>query len=97
MPRIDYLLGKDNKINLKVEELLNAYPILKEKKNILYVPTFRKNKNTHIYDMINAVDKNKYNLIILLIIQQLLLKLVCQIKNCIFIYMIQMNIKKIED
>lgn len=64
MPRIDYLLGKDKKIDYKVEKLLNSYPILKEKKTILYVPTFRKDKNTHIYDMINAVDKDKYNLII---------------------------------
>lgn len=64
MPRIDYLLGKDKKIDQKVEKLKNVYPILKEKKTILYVPTFRKGKNTHIYDMIDAVDKEKYNLII---------------------------------
>lgn len=64
MPRIDYLLGKDNKINKKVEKLINNYPNLKEKKTILYVPTFRKDRSTHIYDLINAVNEEKYNLII---------------------------------
>ena len=64
MPRIDYLLGKDNKINEKVKKIINNYPILKEKKTILYVPTFRKEKSTHVYDLINAIDEKKYNLII---------------------------------
>lgn len=64
MPRIDYLLGKGQKIDTKVQELKNDYPILQKKKNILYVPTFRKGKDTHIYDMINSVDTEKYNLII---------------------------------
>lgn len=65
MPRIDYLLGKDHKIDEKVEKLLENYPILREKKVILYVPTFRKGQNnTHVYDVINAIDKEKYNLII---------------------------------
>lgn len=64
MPRIDYLLGKDDKINQKVEKLIFDYPILKEKKNILYVPTFRKGQSTKVYDVINAIDDKKYNLII---------------------------------
>lgn len=64
MPRVDYLLGKDNKINEKVEQLLKEYPKLKEKKNILYVPTFRKNEKTPVQNIIEAVDKEKYNLII---------------------------------
>ena len=64
MPRIDYLLGKDQKIDQKVEKLVEQYPILKEKKNIVYVPTFRKGKSTHIYNLVNAVDKTKYNLIV---------------------------------
>jgi len=62
MPRIDYLLG-DN-IDKKIQELIYEYPVLKEKKNILYVPTFRKGKNTHIYEVINEIDEAKYNLII---------------------------------
>ena len=40
MPRIDYLLGEE--INKKVEEIIKENPKLKEKKNILYVPKFRK-------------------------------------------------------
>lgn len=64
MPRIDYLLGKDGKIEQKVEKLYKDYPYLKEKKTILYVPTFRKGKSTHIYDVIHAINKEKYNLII---------------------------------
>jgi len=64
MPRIDYLLEKDHKINQKIEKLYQDYPNLKEKKTILYVPTFRKGKSTHIYDIIHMVDETKYNLII---------------------------------
>ncbi len=64
MPRVDYLLGKSGKIDKKVENLLKTYPNLQEKKTILYVPTFRKGQNTYIYDVIKAVDTEKYNLII---------------------------------
>lgn len=64
MPRIDYILGKENEINEKVKELLEENPKLKEKKNILYVPTFRKNEILDILKIINVVDKEKYNLII---------------------------------
>lgn len=64
MPRIDYLLGKDEKINKKIENLYKDYPNLKEKKTILYVPTFRQGKSVHIYDLINSVNIDEYNLII---------------------------------
>lgn len=64
MPRIDYLLGKDEKINKKIENLYKDYPNLKEKKTILYVPTFRQGKSVHIYDLINSVNTDEYNLII---------------------------------
>jgi len=64
MPRIDYLLNKDNKIGEKEEKLLKNYPILKEKETILYVPTFRKEKGAYVEDLINIVDTEKYNLII---------------------------------
>ena len=64
MPRIDYLLGKDDKINKKIENLYKDYPNLKEKKTILYVPTFRQGKSVHIYDLINSVNTDEYNLII---------------------------------
>ena len=64
MPRIDYLLGKDNEINNNVHKLLLEYPKLKSKKNILYVPTFRKGKKINISDLIQSVNEEKYNLII---------------------------------
>lgn len=64
MPRIDYLLGKDNKINQKVEKLQKQYPVVTQKKTILYVPTFRKGKTIPIEKMIEAFDKDTYELII---------------------------------
>ena len=64
MPRIDYLLGKNKTIDNRVEDLIREYPKLKEKQNILYVPTFRKGENICIDSLINAIDMNKYNLII---------------------------------
>lgn len=64
MPRVDYLLGKDNQINEQAEIVREKYPELKEKETILYVPTFRKGKSAHIYDVINSVNHEKYNLII---------------------------------
>lgn len=64
MPRIDYILGKNNKIQDKIEKLLKAYPMLGKKKNILYVPTFRRRETIDIGKLIEAVDKEKFNLII---------------------------------
>ena len=64
MPRIDYILGKNNSINEKIEKILQENPKLKLKKNILYVPTFRKNEKIDLSDLINKVDEEKYNLII---------------------------------
>ncbi len=64
MPRVDYILGKNNEINEKTKKLYENYPYLKNKKNILYVPTFRKDKTLNIKNLIEKIDKNKYNLII---------------------------------
>lgn len=64
MPRVDYLLGRVNKAKEKEKELIEKYPVLKEKKTILYVPTFRKNKEAKIEELIQAVDTEKYNLIL---------------------------------
>lgn len=65
MPRIDYLLGKDNQINQKVEELKKQYPEITQKKIILYVPTFRKGKIIPIEKMVKAFEKNSsYQLIV---------------------------------
>lgn len=64
MPRIDYLLGKNGTINKKVDEIYLQYPKLKEKKNVLYVPTFRKKQIIDLNQITNSFDENKYNLII---------------------------------
>ena len=64
MPRIDYILGKNNEIENKIKELKEEYPKLKNKKNILYVPTFRRNETIDVSKIIQAVNKEKYNLII---------------------------------
>ena len=64
MPRIDYILGKDNEINKKVEELKRDYPNFSGKKTILYVPTFRRGQTLDISQIENAINREKYNLII---------------------------------
>lgn len=61
MPRMDYILKNDNKIN---EKIFHKYPILKEKTNILYVPTFRNKEIIPIQDLVNKINTNKYNLIV---------------------------------
>ncbi len=67
LPRLDYILDSDLG-NDKLKEFYNQYPKYKNKnkKTILYVPTFRKNTDSteNIKKLINAVNKSKYNLII---------------------------------
>lgn len=73
LPRLDLL--KDKKyIKNKKEEIYNEYPGLKNKKNIVYAPTFRidnssvdrkKSKSTkYLKKLIDEIDFDKYNLII---------------------------------
>ena len=59
MPRVDEILGKD-----KNKEIIKKNPSLKNKKTILYIPTFRKNGTVNVSDIIKNVDTTKYNLII---------------------------------
>ena len=60
-PSIEFLKKKDNKITKKVKE---KYPALKNKINVLYSPTFRKEKNYNYEELINNTDFTKVNLII---------------------------------
>lgn len=64
LPRVDLLIDEEYK-NKKREELYKKIPELKNKKNILYCSTFRKeeNDNKHVYDLIDCIDFSKYNLI----------------------------------
>lgn len=66
LPRVDNITNK-NKINELKKKILNKYPKLKNKKNILYCPTFRKNEDNmkkYVQELIDKVDYSKYNLII---------------------------------
>ena len=66
LPRYDLL--KDNIVQEKYKnKIINKYPVLNNKKNILYCPTFRKKDNNTskaINDLISCVNTKKYNLII---------------------------------
>ena len=66
LPRLDLITDKKHNERVK-EKIYKNYPKLKNKKNILYVPTFRKDESNfekHINEFINKVDYKKYNLII---------------------------------
>lgn len=45
------------------ETMDDAYPILKKKTNILYIPTFRKGEAVRLDELIQGIDFDKYNLI----------------------------------
>ena len=66
LPRYDLL--KDKEFDKKCKnKILKEYPILAKKKNIIYCPTFRKYEcdfEYHLNELINSIDKEKYNLII---------------------------------
>ena len=64
MPSIDYLLEKNCEIDNNIQDLYKEYPRLKERKNIVYVPTFRKENEIDVQPLIDLVDEKKYNLII---------------------------------
>ena len=61
LPRIDYILKTEKQNKIKVYK---KYPEFKNKKIILYVPTFRDNNNYQINKLINSIDLKKYILII---------------------------------
>ena len=61
MPRIDYILENDEVQKQKIYEM---YLILKQKQNIVYVPTYRKGEKTELDELVEKIDTSKYNLII---------------------------------
>lgn len=64
LPIVD-LLTNDKYIKEKQKEIFKTYPELNKKKNIVYVPTHRESESrANINMLINAVDYEKYNLII---------------------------------
>ena len=59
-PIVDYMKKK----NINIEnKLYKKYPQLKEKKNIIYAPTFRNDGSNNINKIIEKFDFNNYNLI----------------------------------
>lgn len=66
LPRIDLLTDKKYEKEMK-KKILERYPILKQRKNILYCPTFRDNEDNFkeaLEKLIKEVNYKKYNLII---------------------------------
>lgn len=65
LPRVDRLTDNEYKKEI-CEKICRKYSLLKRKKNIVYVPTFRKDyeDKTYINNLINEIDFSKYNLII---------------------------------
>lgn len=61
LPRIDYLRKEDKKLE---KEFYNDYPNFKNKKVVLYVPTFRKGKTANATELIEKINKDKYALIV---------------------------------
>jgi len=61
LPRIDFLNAEDSELRHRME---NEYPCIKEKINVLYVPTFRKNQQLELAALIEAFDFSKFNFII---------------------------------
>ncbi|MBO4815557.1 MAG: CDP-glycerol glycerophosphotransferase family protein [Clostridia bacterium] len=65
LPRLDYIIGNEESVN-KTEKFYKEYPKYKDKKIILYVPTFRKDFDSSIYikKLIENINFSKYDLII---------------------------------
>ncbi|MCQ4635269.1 CDP-glycerol glycerophosphotransferase family protein [Anaerovorax odorimutans] len=65
LPRVDALLDEERD-RTKAALIYEAYPQLKTKKTILYAPTFRKgfDMSDAVNRLVDAVDYEKYNLII---------------------------------
>lgn len=63
MPRIDYILSDSDEKKERTKRLIEAHPLLNNgKKTILYVPTFRENKDIYLAEMLDNIDFLRYNL-----------------------------------
>ena len=66
LPRLDYMKSKDKK-DETIRKIMDRYDFLKNKDNILYAPTHRKNEEDlgeKINELIKEIDFEKYNLIV---------------------------------
>ena len=66
LPRIDLLSDKEYEQEV-MERIFTDYPQLKEKKNIVYAPTFRKDESAFedkLNELIEYIDFDRYNFIV---------------------------------
>ena len=65
LPRVDLIIDKKHQKEIS-DKIYKKYKNLKNKKNILYCPTFRKDGSDYKYiqDLIEKIDYSKYNLIL---------------------------------
>lgn len=61
LPSIDFIRENDKQARHQIE---NSYPKVKAKKNVLYVPTFRKDAELDLEKLISGFDFDRFNLII---------------------------------
>ncbi len=61
LPRADYIYNNQKQIS---DKIYKKYPSFKEKKVILYAPTFRVNNNGSVQKIIDNIDYDKYDLIV---------------------------------
>lgn len=61
LPRIDFIRANDEKSK---KEIAETYPVILQKVNVLYVPTFRKNAELDLVKLVEGFDFTKYNLIV---------------------------------
>lgn len=61
LPYLDYILSKDQ---TRIQEIEHRYPQIKNKKNILYAPTFRKHHQVNIEWIKDTINLDEYNVIV---------------------------------
>ena len=66
LPRVDLLMDKAYEAEMR-EKIFADYPVLREKPNVIYAPTFRKDESSFseaFRGLVEAFDFDKYNLVV---------------------------------
>lgn len=66
LPRIDLLCDETYQKNIK-DAIYAKYPVLRDKPNVIYAPTFRKDESEfqkYFNELVDSFDFNKYNLVV---------------------------------
>ena len=66
LPRVDLLMDKGYEKEMQLK-IYADYPVLREKPNVIYAPTFRKDESdfeSAFRSLVEAFDFNKYNLVV---------------------------------